>query len=376
MGSNKYGYTEGWDSYELPDELKWHKTYDGIFVTQGSVFGSGFEPNGRGITIPGHINGETVTELNGTYFADQVEYIEGFTLKRISLTLLSHYEPLPMLCSEPLLCGKCQDTLESFDLKFCAPKMHFGHFSNSKLTHVSFVGKVLANSVLDPEDWDYTWFPQDLFAGCTELKSVTGFFEGDILDSGCFYGCSSLVTLPTLKVSQMWDYTFADCKSLSHIHLSDGLKSLGSGIFENCTSLTDLYIPDTVESIGSGIFNGCTSLKSVHIPKNISIFPSETFQNCHELQKIFVPDALNKIGDRAFYGCEKLKSPWLPDGLTSIGKEAFYGCKSIREIWIPKNVTSIGENAFGGCAELLIKCPSNSVAEQYAKENGIRFLST
>ena len=43
------------------------------------------------------------------------------------------------------------------------------------------------------------------------------------------------------------------------------------------------------------------------------------------------------------------------------------------DVIIPKGVTEIGSSAFDGCKKLTIHAPAGSVAERYAKENGIRF---
>lgn len=43
------------------------------------------------------------------------------------------------------------------------------------------------------------------------------------------------------------------------------------------------------------------------------------------------------------------------------------------DVTIPESVTEIEDFAFDGCKKLTIHAPAGSAAEQYAKENGIRF---
>ncbi|MCI9185764.1 MAG: hypothetical protein HFF33_00235 [Oscillospiraceae bacterium] len=43
------------------------------------------------------------------------------------------------------------------------------------------------------------------------------------------------------------------------------------------------------------------------------------------------------------------------------------------DVAIPASVTEIESSAFYGCKKLTIHAPAGSAAEQYAKENGIRF---
>lgn len=47
-----------------------------------------------------------------------------------------------------------------------------------------------------------------------------------------------------------------------------------------------------------------------------------------------------------------------------------------RDVTIPAGVTVIGYKAFADCPNLTLHAPSGSYAEQYAKENNIRFEAT
>ena len=354
---------------EATSDIEYHKTHDGICVTAGSLPGSGFEPYYMpGITIPEEIDGITVTELRMNYPYGR-GYIEAFGIKRISL-YISDETQKSIRCSTPELCGGVQNTLESMQLTFTSAELHLDKFNSDKVTRIVFNG-----IVLDDSDWDYGSYNDGLFKGCRQLKEVIGCFEGRDLGSGCFENCSLLECAPSLKVKQLGDNTFKNCGSLTTVHLSNGLKSIGSRSFENCIKLEDLYIPDTVESIGVGLFCGCTSLKSVHMPNGINEIGYEFFRDCIKLSKIYLPKSIKKIGARAFENCCDLQSPWIPNDLEEIGERAFAGCKSIREIWIPESVISIGEDAFVQCKALTIKGKRGSLAEKYAKDNGLSFVA-
>ena len=43
------------------------------------------------------------------------------------------------------------------------------------------------------------------------------------------------------------------------------------------------------------------------------------------------------------------------------------------DVVIPAGVTEIGSSAFDGCKKLTIHAPAGSYAEQYARENDIKF---
>ena len=63
----------------------------------------------------------------------------------------------------------------------------------------------------------------------------------------------------------------------------------------------------------------------------------------------------------------------IPDGVTSICSGAFQNCTGLTGVTIPDSVTSIGWCAFSGCTGLTIHAPSGSAAEEYARNNSIKF---
>lgn len=65
----------------------------------------------------------------------------------------------------------------------------------------------------------------------------------------------------------------------------------------------------------------------------------------------------------------------ISDGVTSICQSAFLYCEQLTSVTIPNSVQSIGNRTFKGCDNLTIKGYTGSYAEQYAKENGIPFVS-
>lgn len=60
-----------------------------------------------------------------------------------------------------------------------------------------------------------------------------------------------------------------------------------------------------------------------------------------------------------------------PDGLTTIGSRAFAGCDQLRDIYLPDSVQYIAEDAFANVPQLTIHTPAGSIAEKWAKKQGI-----
>ena len=233
-------------------------------------------------------------------------------------------------------------------------------------------------------------------------------------------------------VTSVGNYTFSDCRSLTNITIPNSVTSIGVDAFYYCTSLTNITIPNSVTSIGGKAFVFCRSLTSITIPDSVTSIGYHAFFNCESLTSINVDSnnekymsdngvlytkdkktliqypskkegteylilqGVESIGDYAFEGCENLINITIPDSVTSImgafkgcsslinitipnsvtsiGGSAFECCRSLTSITIPDSVTSIGDYTFYKCDSLSVLCKSNSYAEQYAKENNIKYV--
>ncbi len=65
----------------------------------------------------------------------------------------------------------------------------------------------------------------------------------------------------------------------------------------------------------------------------------------------------------------------IPNTVEYIGDCAFFGCPYLKKVIIPPSVKEIGWSAFETCDKLTIYGYTNTVAEAYAKENNIPFVS-
>ncbi len=231
--------------------------------------------------------------------------------------------------------------------------------------------------------------------------------------------------------------SFENCIRLKNINIPMGLTTIPTGSFSGCSSLKTLTIPDSVNTIEDSAFLGCTKLINIKLPEHnlhiaatafentawakshpddiihrnddtIYAYPGTMPKNTHlkinnkiiyindnafknekNLVKLTLPEGIKVIGNKAFTNCTNLKSVNIPSSLTTIGEYAFYNCTKLTNISIPDTVTSIGHNAFGFyyfyngeddgdhpervLQTFRIYCNPGSVAEQYAKENGISY---
>ena len=83
-----------------------------------------------------------------------------------------------------------------------------------------------------------------------------------------------------------------------------------------------------------------------------------------------LPAMLKIIESEAFLNAPMV-SVRCPDGLTTIGSRAFAGCDQLRDIYLPDSVQYIAEDAFANVPQLTIHTPAGSIAEKWAKKQGI-----
>lgn len=98
---------------------------------------------------------------------------------------------------------------------------------------------------------------------------------------------------------------------------------------------------------------------------------------------VVIPKGVTRIGNDAFRNCEKLKSISIPESVTyvkipsgvkSLEAGVFFRCSNLTGIDIPSSVKKMGYGVFRQCnRQLVITCKSGSYAEQYAKDNGIKY---
>lgn len=169
------------------------------------------------------------------------------------------------------------------------------------------------------------------------------------------------ITIPTafgrFPVTDIGDYAFSGCHSLTTLSLGENIKTIGSYAFYDCTQITgSVTIPQSVTSIGKKAFLQCIHLKTLsfgeNIKTNIETIGDDAFYYCIELESVTIPQSVTSIGNDAFGQCHDLQSLTIKDAATSIGHRAFLGCTSLETISLGENIKTIGYHAFNSCTSI------------------------
>lgn len=123
--------------------------------------------------------------------------------------------------------------------------------------------------------------------------------------------------------------------------------------FANRSKARTVTISEGISNIGDYAFYGCASLTTLNLPVSLTTVGPHAFEGCTALTGALFSNGLTSIGDSAFSGCGNLSSVRIPSSVTSIGANAFNG-SGLTSLLIPKSVTSIGTSAFDNCSKLSI----------------------
>lgn len=104
-----------------------------------------------------------------------------------------------------------------------------------------------------------------IFEECRNLVSVN--WDADRVPTYCFRYCSSLSAINLTNVTNIDDYSFMNCGSLSSITIPSSCTRIGNGAFGNCRSLNEISVlATTAPTLGVVAFTN-TPNGTVHYPQ-------------------------------------------------------------------------------------------------------------
>lgn len=193
------------------------------------------------------------------------------------------------------------------------------------------------------------------FCYCGNLSSVTLSASVTNIGASAFLACSNLTNVYISDLTSWCNIDFAgydanplyyganlyaDEALVAQLNIASGVTEIKDYAFYNCKSITSVSLPDSVTKIGKRAFYNCSNIASF----------SGKFSSA-DGRCLVVDDCLYSYA----MGSDAIEFI-IPDGVIRIGEDAFYNCNTI-SITIPESVIYIGNNAFCGCSgELIVNC--------------------
>ena len=130
-----------------------------------------------------------------------------------------------------------------------------------------------------------------------------------------------------------------------------------------------------VTSIRETAFMSLDNLKHVIVPDGVTFIGRQAFSYNSALESIVLPDSLRTLEYSAFEFDESLKEIVIPEGVTFLDTDTFGDCDNLTRVTLPKSLEAIDEAFDYQTREsILFTVQPGSYAEQYCKENGLKFV--
>ncbi len=139
-------------------------------------------------------------------------------------------------------------------------------------------------------------------------------------------GKTGTYTIPD-NILTLGDQSFRDCKKLTSIIIPDSVINMGANTFSNCIELLSVHLPDNISNI-NGCFYYCSALTEITIPNSVTSIGESSFCNCKELTSVIIPANVNYIGFSAFENCTKLTAAHFKGNAPDIFNTSFSDCAS------------------------------------------------
>lgn len=218
-----------------------------------------------------------------------------------------------------------------------------------------------------------------------KMTSVTIPGSVKVIGNSAFSKCDKLtsITIPE-GVSEIGEDAFSECESLISVIIPGGVTKIGDHAFCGCKNLTSVNIPDSAEDPGENLFDKCDRLTDVRISPD---HPTLAVENDtiiskadHRLLRALtgftshcrIPESVRMIERNAFIHCHDLTSIEIPSSVRIIEEDVFPEC--LETVKIPAGVFAIGQEAFHSSDRLTAFVFRGSHAEQYCRENHIRYI--
>ena len=207
--------------------------------------------------------------------------------------------------------------------------------------------------------------PFEMFAQCTNLKTVN--FDGNVNKIGvaAFTGCKSLQSVNLDGVESLDTYAFAKT-GLKEVTIPQSVSNVGASAFGSCTALETMTIESSLSKqyqdvsklfdiLGNIDYAQNNNLHTTNVQQNTPVRSNADFKQLYPNQTALrvLNIKMDSDGKNVLEGREGfaaylpgLEEVTLPEGIKKIPSNAFSQCFSLKDVAIPESVQTIGSQAF------------------------------
>lgn len=207
--------------------------------------------------------------------------------------------------------------------------------------------------------------PFEMFAQCTNLKTVN--FDGNVNNIGvaAFIGCESLQSVNLDGVESLDTYAFAK-SGLKEVTIPQSVSNVGAIAFGGCTALETMtiesslsgqsqYARQLLDILGNIDYVKNDNLHTTNVQQNTPVRSNADFRKLYPNQTALrvLNIKMDSNGKNVLEGRKNfaahlpsLEEVTLPEGMTTIPSGAFKQCFSLKKVVLPSSIETIGDNAF------------------------------
>jgi|GEM_PF-2884072 len=319
--------------------------YDALFTVEDGVL-TKYDGCVAVLSVPGTVNGETITEIGDSAFEDT----DGLIQVTLPNNVTGIGEEAFYYCSDlqRVTLPKNLTYLGERAFQWCTSLESIEIPDGiTELYTYTFYKCGLKSAVLPKGLTSIGW---GAFCGCAELSAIEIPDSVKFIDEIAFSGAGiKSITLPK-GITEINERTFENCHSLASVTFKGNVTSIGRCAFQDCGSLSGIKLPSTLNELGSSAFAGCEALTEIGIPDGITELADSTFSGCTELAKITFGASTVSLGDYSLAYCPRLSSVGTP--LTGIGYRTFEGCYTLKSITFANSMPTQDESDIASLADL------------------------
>lgn len=207
--------------------------------------------------------------------------------------------------------------------------------------------------------------PFEMFAQCTNLKTVN--FDGNVNKIGvaAFTGCKSLQSVNLDGVESLDTYAFAKT-GLKEVTIPQSVSNVGASAFGSCAALETMTIESSLSKqyqdvsklfdiLGNIDYAQNNNLHTTNVQQNTPVRSNKEFKDLYPNQTALRvlnikmdSDGKNVLEGREGFAAHlpSLEEVTLPEGIKEIPSSTFLQCFSLKNVAIPESVQTIGYQAF------------------------------